>query len=145
MTFPTAPVRLMFSHIIPEAMPLLFHHSFQTVVKCRWWVLFTCMWYWSVSIRVHWGKLLLKKKYLCRSNNSVPSVCSWRASRPWACCLSLFLLEILPLPLAFFLKVTLGNNYLAPQCHLPGWFVWDLVSQQVPTSYVVWSCASVNS
>ena len=97
----------MFSHIIPEAMPLLSHHSFQTVVKCRCCVLFICMWYWSVSIRVNWEQLLFKKESLCRSNNSVPPVGSWRASSPWACCLGLFLPEILPFPLAFFLKVIL--------------------------------------
>lgn len=46
---------------------------------------------------------------------------------------------------AFFLKVTIRNSYLAPQYHLPGLFVWDLVSQQVPSSYVVWRYASVSS
>lgn len=46
---------------------------------------------------------------------------------------------------AFFLKITFRNSYLAPQDHLPGLFVWDLVSQQVPSSYVVWRYASVSS
>lgn len=46
---------------------------------------------------------------------------------------------------AFSLKVTIRNSYLAPQYHLPGLFVWDLVSQQVPSSYVVWRYASVSS
>lgn len=33
-----------FSDLIPEGMPLLSHHSFQIMVKCRLCVLFTCLW-----------------------------------------------------------------------------------------------------
>ena len=70
-------------------------------------------------------KISMQKQLFC-------TLCVFMKSVPWfiamvCCCLR-------HLILIFFLKVTLGNNYLAPQCHPLGRFVWDLVSQQVPNN-----------